>query len=63
MSYTAIIANTSDSSFVGSFQFESSHDKSQAFDKACELLMEQHGLDGCYNIVAIIPGYHKAWAK
>ena len=63
MSYTAIVARTDNASLFESLQFESSHDRSQAFDEACDLLEEQYGFDGFYKIVAIIPGYHTAWAK
>lgn len=63
MSYTAIVARTDDSSLFESFQFESAHDRSQAFDEACRFLEDQYGLDGYYKVVAIIPGYHMAWAK
>jgi len=63
MSYTAIVARTDNSSFFESFQFVSSHDRGQAFDHA-RLLVEVRGsLNSNLKLVAIIPGYHMAWAK
>lgn len=69
MSYTAIVARTDNSSLFESFQFVSSHDRGEAFEYA-RLLVEirtdmrqRWEADGSLKLVAIIPGYHTAWAK
>ena len=63
MSYTAIVARTDNVSLFESFQFESSHDRGEAFEHA-RLLVEVRGsLNSNLKLVAIIPGYHTAWAK
>lgn len=63
MSYTAIIARTDNFSLFESFQFESSHDRSEAFEHARLLIKVRGDLYGNLKLVAIIPGYHTAWAK
>lgn len=63
MSYTAIVARTDNVSLFESFQFESSHDRGEAFEHACLLVEARGSLNSNLKLVAIIPGYHTAWAK
>lgn len=63
MSYTAIVARTDNVSLFESFQFESSHDRGQAFDHA-RLLVEARGsLNGNLKLVAIVAGRHEVWSN
>lgn len=63
MSYTAIVARGDNSSFFESFQFESSHDRGEAFGHARRLVEVRGSLNDNLKLVAIVPGRHEAWSN
>ena len=68
MAYTAIVIK--DNTFLASFTFEASHDRSAAYRRAQEMWEDESSPreanllewgDPFARVVTIVPGHHEAW--